>query len=372
MRLSFTLILIFASVVFSSLILLNTYDGKGYIFSENFETFTFSGKCIEGVAYPVSVYIPPDPDVDVFGDFPKISLIYLSNKLSVGVKEADIVVPEEVFNLIENSTVLCTDIPVEFLSPSVLKVKDDIPAWELGGVISNVMNSMNCRWELPLKGVFKKGEIVSTNPEKPSVDLEISKFPGVGALLRANVMDFSDVNILWDLSGRKKEGEVLSVPPGEYSVKLFAKDSLGLTTSASLLIKVEDFQRVFKRFSCEIGVDCSDLAGEGPGVYVLKALKPYGYFEFIIDATETTYPKVQLQIIGEVVKGEAKDPNGAETFVFVNGRGSGRLNLGRNAICVVGVDPYDNISMESTTVEFEQDIRKILNIRSSFVVGWGR
>ncbi len=370
MRLSllFIFIPIFA---FSNLVLLNLHDHKGYIFSNVFKEFDFSGECRLGIARVVSEYVPPDPDVDVFNAFPKFRMIYLENGLSVGTENTDLVVPKDALEAMKNSKILCIDSPIEFLSPSVLKLGGDMKDWQLGGIIGTIMKALGKPWELPVKKDFKSGEVVKIAPQPPIVEIEILKFPGVGIIASASVTDFSKFLTEWDFDGSRSFSKFIFLPPGEHEIELKVSDFYGLTSEASTVVNVPNFRRVVKRSRCEIGLSCPKRI-KSPGIHVFLTMKPDGYIEEVLEATETTFPKVFLNLEGGEISGKAEDPSGAKVFVFVNGRSGGRLSIGENAAAVIGVDPYGNTTLESTEVTIGSDVRKILGIRSGFILGWGR
>ncbi len=373
MRLSF-LFFFLSTTLMASLILLNDYNDIGYIFSSEFLSFKFEGRCPVGDSTPVSFYLPPSEIADVYGDFPRESFAFMSNGITIGSTDTSVVVPDWVFKLLSESEVYCYDDPIDFLSPSVIKVLKNMKNWEIGSVVSEVMNRIGEYWELPDVLNFKSGEVVSLVPRNPKVNAEYSESPGVGAVVLPEIRDFSRYRYSWIVNGSTVESSILVLPPGDYKITLVATDSIGFDSSKSLDVRVTPFQIVKKHLRCEIGIDnCKTLTGStNPGVYVLKSLKTYGLFTFIVDATETSFPKVQISLEGDRVQANAEDPSGAEVFVFVNGRIGDRLINGKNFVEVVAVDPYGNATLDSTEVIKSPDVREVLNLRSPFYVGWGR
>ena len=370
MRLS--LLLIFIPIfAFSNLVLLNLHDHKGYIFSDVFKEFDFSGECRPGITRVVSEYVPPDPEVDVFDALPKFRMLYLENGLSVGTEDTDLVVPMEALEAMKSSKIMCIDTSVEFLSPSVVKLKRDMRDWQLGGVIGMIMKALGKPWELPVKRDFKSGEIVGITPQPPIVEIELLKFPGVGVIASASVTDFSKFLTEWSFNGSRSFSKFIFLPPGEHEIELKVSDFHGLTSEASAVVSVPDFRRVVKRSRCEIGISCPKGIAS-PGIHIFLTMKPDGYVEEVLEATETSFPKVSLSLKDGKISGSAEDPSGAKVFVFVNGRSGGRLSIGENAAAVIGIDPYGNATLDSTTVTIGSDVRKILGLRSGFILGWGR
>ncbi len=366
MRLSLLHLLLTASVF--GLVVFNGYDHTGYVFDDSFLTFEYIGTCEPGKTEVVDEYVPPSNEVDVYGAFPKSRLLFLSNGLSVGTPVADVVVPEWVFDHMRDSAVVCTDLPVEFLSPNVLKVLSDVSP----PMLSPLLEDMEVDWELPPKNLFKKGEVISTLPTVPVISIVDLPVDGVALSLMASVSDFSQVELEWIVDGsRVSSSPLIVLPPGDYDVTLVATDSHGLSSRGSKRVKAKPFLRVVERLKCELGVDCGALAEE-PGIEIFKALKTYGLFTFIVEATDTTYPKVSVSISSEKVRGMVEDPSGAEVFVYINGRKGDRLKYGENTITAVGVDAFGNVSVVSRSVTLDEDVRDVLNLRSPFVVGWGR
>ena len=373
MRLSF-LLLFLSTTLMASLILLNDYDNVGYVLSSEFLSFEFEGRCPVGVSTPVSFYTPPSERVDVYGDFPKRPFALMSNGITIGSTSTSVVVPEWTFNLLPKSEVYCYDSPIDFLSPSVVKVLKEMKSWELGSVVSGIMEKIGEYWELPNKLVFEAGEVVSLIPRNPKVDIEYAKSPGVGAVVFPKVSDFSRYDYSWTVNGSPVKSSILVLSPGDYHITLKATDSIGFDSSKSISLRVEPFQVVNEHLRCEIGIDnCKALTGSSkPGVYVLRSLKTYGVFTFVVDATETTFPRIRLSIGRKSVQATAEDPSGSNVFVFVNGRIGDRLVDGKSIVEVVALDPYGNATFESTEVIRSPDVRKILDLRSSFYLGWGR
>ena len=373
MRLSFLLIFL-STTLMASLILLNDYNDTGYIISSEFLSFKFEGRCPVGDSTPVSFYIPPSEIADVYGDFPKKPFAFMSNGITIGSTDTNVVVPDWVFGLLSKSEVYCYDDPLDFLSPSVVKVLKDMKDWELGGVISEIMNRIGEYWELPDKLNFKSGDVVSLAPRSPKVGLKYAESPGVGLVVFPRIRDFSRYTYSWTVNGSTVESSILVLPPGDYKITLTATDSIGFDSSKSLKIDVTPFQIVERKLRCEIGIDdCKILTGStNPGIYVLKTLKTYGVFTFVVDATETSFPKIRVSFKDNLVRASAEDPSGAEVFIFVNGKIGDRLINGKSLVEIVAVDPYGNATLDSTEVIRSPDVRRILNLRSPFYVGWGR
>ena len=372
MRLS--LLFFFLSTTIFSIILLNDYDRVGYILSSEFLSFKFDGKCPVGESTPVSFYNPPSKEVDVYGDFPRNPFAFMSNGVTIGTTNTSVEVPEWVFKELRKSEIYCYDHPIDFLSPSVIKVLENMKSWEIGSVVSKIMENVGEYWELPTKPEFKSGEVISLIPRDPVVDLKYAESPGVGVVAFPEIRDFSSYNYSWVVDGAALESSILILPPGNHKITLVATDSIGFNRSKTLKVNVTPFQIVKKKMRCEIGIDnCEVLTGSrSPGVYVIKSVKTYGMFTFIIDATETTFPEIHLSIRDRFVSVSATDPSGAKVFVFVNGRIGDRLINGENVVEAVAMDPYGNITLMATEVIKSPDVREILNLRSPFYVGWGK
>ncbi len=374
MRLSPFLLFLLSTFAFASPLLLNTYDHTGYLLSDEFTSFKFKGECPTGVGTAVEIYSPPDEKVNVYGNFPEDEMIFLSNGISLGSSNTNLVVPKWVLEEASGSEILCCAIPVKFLSPDVIKILQPVKSWELGSKLSRIMKMVKKSWELPDKDKFGPGDVLSLAPKAPTIRFEMGKSDGVGSVIFPEIQDFSKFEYNWVVDGESVDASVLILPPGDHDVTLNATDSLGIGSSLSFEVKITPFQKVVEHLECEIGVDnCYALTGSKiPGIYTLRSVKTYGDFTFVINATETSFPKIQLIIQGLTVHASATDPSGVETFVFVNGKSSDRLVYSKNTVEVVAVDPYGNGTLESTEVVEEPDVRDMLNLRSPFLVGWGR
>ncbi|MCD6450671.1 MAG: hypothetical protein J7L34_09240 [Thermotogaceae bacterium] len=358
------LLLIFAIPVyiFPSLIFFNSYDNTGYFFEEGrlIYTFNYQGTCTVFKDEIAGIYTPPDADINFFLSFPEKTYIVLKSGKVLGRDEADINIPIELVDYIKKDIndikVMCDYLPLKFENETKVVLYKNLTFSELGLAVSSVLNSASVVYEVPLKETFQASETVDLSPRPPIVTLDATALNGQGVLSLAFVRDFSNFDYSYKIDGIVYDSSSLALllPPGTHLVTLVATDSFGLTSLATVSMYASPFVYKTEKLKVEIGYPVDSnfkaiLPKEAlfnPGKYIVREMKPYGLYTFLIEATDSIRPKLIYSVDRDKIDFDATDVNGVVHSVFVNGVATNKLMPGENLILLVAEDGYGNVNIK--------------------------
>ena len=357
--------------IFPSLIFFNGYDNTGYFFKDEklVYTFDYQGTCTISQDEVVGVYTPPDENINFFLSFPKKPYIVLKSGKVIGKSDADIDVPSKLIKQyiekdLKNTKVMCKTVPLKFESETKVILYKNMSFSDLEMAISPILSAASIAYEIPLKGTFKASETVDLSIKAPVVTLEATALNGQGVLSLASVRDLSNVNYEYKIDGitYNSSSLVLLLPPGTHLITFVATDSFGLSSLATVSVYASPFVYKTKETKVEIGYPIDpkvkamlpEDALLEPGKYVVREMKPYGLYTFLIEATDSIKPKIIYSVDGDKVDMDATDVNGVAYSVFVNGVKGNQLTPGKNIVLLVAEDGYGNINLKSFKVNLRR------------------
>ncbi len=363
-------IIIIPVFVFSSLIFFNGYDNTGYFFENGKLVYTFSyqGTCTVFQDEVIGVYTPPDEDINFFLSFPKKPYIVLKSGKVIGKSEADVDVPSKLIEYIEkdmkHTKIMCDTVPLRFENETKVVLYKNLAFSNLGITISPILNAASVVYEIPLKEVFNASETVSLFPKPPVVTLEATALNGQGVLSLASVRDFSSFKYDYSIDGTTFSSSSLALllPPGTHLITLVATDTFGLSSLATVSMYASPFVYETKGIKVEIGYPIDPnvkamLPKDAllqPGKYVVRKMKPYGLYTFLIEATDSIRPKIIYSVEEDKIDMDATDVNGVAYSVFVNGIKTNWLMPGENIVLLVAEDSYGNVNLKTFKVNLKR------------------
>ncbi len=381
--------LLIPSLLLSSVLFLNTYDGSGYLFSKGkIDKFFFGGACKVEKDTIVGVYKPPDIDINLLLAFPTSEMLVLKSGATIGVKGSSITVNKDIYKLIKEKKpeeILCWELPGLLISATEVILFRDLDRFTFGSLISPILNRLKVPYEIPKLPFFRKAQTIVLTPSPPVLSVKTIRLEGQGSLVIADVTDSSTTTVEFIVNGEERfsRRELILLPPGKYKVTAVATDTFGLSASKTVEVFSKAFIKESTSIKVEIGFPVDEFVKshvppevlKTPGKHAFYDLKPYGLFKFIIEATDSIYPEISYQIEGDMITAEASDVNGATAVVFVNGKAQNHLDPGKNTVIIVAVDSYGNTTMKTLNVEYGKEVlalRRIVEIggirfRSPFV-----
>lgn len=364
-------------------LLINTHDMTAHLFLDG-QRIQFKVSCPSNMCLTdefIDVYEPVRLIVDYI-PLPNVPLLVSRKGLTLGTKNADIVVPEEVFGLLFNSvrsgrviSLTVDRYPIE-IYPDRIKVLEPVEKRKIELFLSHFFEKVP-----PVAG---PGEY--SLKEEISYQLAVSYFPGLGGVVMA-IFEGEPVQLTFVHNGVQRKDLCMALPPGTHSVEIV---SSGSTTELKLDFPEQTVR--FEQAQIELGSRnektlkfLSGLLSTGsfsyPGRYV--ALEQLSNELIVHDLTvkDSTPPELVMntKLIDSMchVQLQVEDASPYETFLYLNGERLPversavlKLESARNTLIGVARDAFGNVTYRVLVLERMQDFLVFTEERTINVGGF--